>query len=229
MRKAKRFQKVRRVLVIYRLVGLNTAVDPAVCDHLLAVHWLDPLHVRNRATIGAGAFPDLRRDAIHPSPGYVFLMASGIPDDEVARPGALRHLPVVYRAACSDPGSQFGDVLGLLIYLKYVDLNQSALQVQTSALRDVISPRGRRQRSPQPATSDYGDRNRVLLEPPTARTGDPMRQIPVVLFPRSSPWQLPRNESAAASGELKRSDPSGDAAIAEAAIPDGRDQARVRW
>jgi hypothetical protein len=64
-------------------------------------------------------------------------MASGIPDDEVAGSGVLGHLPVVYRAACSDPGSQFGDVLRLLIHLKYVNFNQDGFQVQMPALREV--------------------------------------------------------------------------------------------
>lgn len=96
MCKAERLQKAHHQLVFHRLVGLDTAVDPAVSDHLPAVRRLDPLHVGNRAAVGPGTFPDLRRDGIHSSPGYVFLMASGIPDHEVAGLGALGHLPVVY-------------------------------------------------------------------------------------------------------------------------------------
>src|SRR5580693_9572619 len=81
VRQVERLQETRREFVVHRLVGLDAAVDPAVCDHLLAVHpRLDPLHVGHRAAIGSGTFPDLRRDGIHPSPGYVLLTASGIPD-----------------------------------------------------------------------------------------------------------------------------------------------------
>ena len=61
-------------------------------------------------------------------------MASGIPDHEVAGLGALGHLPVVYGATGGDPGCQFGDVLRVLIHLKYVNFNQGAFQVSEDRL-----------------------------------------------------------------------------------------------
>ena len=71
-------------------------------------------------------------------------MASGVPDHEVARLGALGHLPVVYRATRSDLVIQRGDVLRIAIHLKYVNFNQGAFLVHMPAHRDAISPKERR-------------------------------------------------------------------------------------
>jgi hypothetical protein len=187
-RKAERLHKARRELVFNRLVRLDTAVDPAVCDYLLAVYSrLNPLHPGNWATIGSGTFPNLRRDGIHPSSGYKFLMASGIPDHKVTWLGTLRHLPVVHRATRSDPVFQFGDVLWVAIHLKYVNFNQGAFQVQMYACRDATSP-NRRQRSLQPGKerlwrqqSSYSPGRRWLrpsLGPPMCRPRAEPRAYP---------------------------------------------------
>jgi antitoxin MazE6 len=141
-RQVERFQEGRRVFVFHRLVGLDAAVDPAVRDHLPAIHRFDPLHAGNRTAIRSRPFLDFYRDGIHPSPGYVFLAASGIPDHKVTRLSALGHLPVVYRATRSDPVFQLGDVLRFTIHLKYMDLNQGAFPIQMPPCRDAISPMG---------------------------------------------------------------------------------------
>jgi hypothetical protein len=121
--KAQRPQKISRDLVLHGLVALETAVEPAVSNHLLAVHWINPLHTRNRPTIRPVSLPNLRWGCFYPSAGYVLLTASGVPDDQVARHGALRHLPVSYRTTGLNPGCQFVNVLRVLIYLQHVDLD----------------------------------------------------------------------------------------------------------
>jgi hypothetical protein len=141
VREAEGLQKARHELVFHRLVGLDTAVDPAVCDHFPAVHlWLDRFHADNWAAVRSGTFPNLRRDGIHPSPGYVLLPASAIPDREVTGLGGLGHLPVIYGATGSDPVFQFFNVVRVLIHLKYVNLIMVRSKCQICALRDAIIP-----------------------------------------------------------------------------------------
>lgn len=126
--------------VIYCLVRLDTTVKAAVSDHLPAVHRLDPFNVNIGAAMRPWTLSDLHGNGIHASQGYVLLAASGIPNHEVAGPGALRHLPTVHGATSREPGFEFGDVLGFLIHLKHVYFDQGAFQtVRLSAHRDVIS------------------------------------------------------------------------------------------
>jgi hypothetical protein len=64
-------------------------------------------------------------------------------------PGALGHLPVVYGMTGGDPGCQFGDVLRVLIHLKYVNFNQGAFQVSDVGTSRRYQPEAC-QRPPQP-------------------------------------------------------------------------------
>ena len=96
-------------------------------------------------------------------------MASGIPDHEVTRLGTLWHLPVVHRATRSDPGFQFGDVLRFAVHLKYMNFNQGAFQVQMSACRDAISPKGASDRYGR-AMNDYHGNSGLAVER-TVRVG----------------------------------------------------------
>lgn len=205
--KAERLQEARCELLFDRLVGLDTAVNPAVCDHLLAVYSrLDRLHAGNRATIRSRAFPNLRRNGVDPSQGYKVLMASGIPDHEVTWLGTLWHLPVVHRATRSDPGFQFGDVLRVAIHLKYVNFNHGAIQVQMPACRDAISPKDASGRYGR-ATNDYRGNSGLAVER-TVRDGRSARRAAVpqpairrrygvlsgrmILLARSAPDRPPR-------------------------------------
>jgi hypothetical protein len=84
-------------------------------------------------------------------------LASGIPDHQVAGLGGLRHLPVIYRATRSDPVVQLAEVLLLPINLKHVNLNHGTFPAQTSARRDVISPKDvGGHRSPTPSGNEDG-------------------------------------------------------------------------
>ena len=143
MRQVERFQEACRDFLVHCLIGLDTAVDPAVRDHLLAVHpGLDSFHADDWAAIRSGPCSNLNRDSINPAPSHELLMASGIPDHKITWLSTLGHLPVVYRATCSDPVFQLADVLGIAIHLKYMNFNQGAFQVQMSSRRDAIIPVG---------------------------------------------------------------------------------------
>jgi hypothetical protein len=152
-RKAERYQKVGCEFLSHRLVGLDTAVDPAICDHFPAVHpRLDRFHAGNWTAIRPGTIPDLGRDGTHPSPGNVFLLPSGIPNHEVTGLGVLGHLPVVDGTTRSDPLAQLVEVLSLPIDLKHVNLNHETFPAEMSARRDAISSPGC-QRPPQLAST----------------------------------------------------------------------------
>jgi hypothetical protein len=110
------------------LIILDAAVNPAVLDHLLAIHWHDPLHIDNRTTTGSVDFSYLRWRAVDSPPGDLLLTSSGVPDHMVTELGTLRHLPAIDRVTGSDPICQFGDILGFLIHLKYMNFDHKAFQ-----------------------------------------------------------------------------------------------------